>query len=70
MQENTANYIAAGGKGSLYGLGIGAIAGILHNVGKKQKDLILPQGTDLTFVVTRTIPGKKSAEEPPMVISQ
>lgn len=62
--------IAAGGTGSLYGLGIGAIAGILHNVGKKQKDLILPQGTDLTFVVTRNITGKKSAEEPPMVISQ
>ena len=62
--------IAAGGKGSLYGLGIGAIAGILHNVGKKQKNLILPQGTDLTFVVNRNIPGKQSTEEPPMVLSQ
>jgi hypothetical protein len=62
--------IAAGGTGSLYGLGIGAIAGVLHNVGKKHKDLVLPQGTDLTFVVNRDIPGKPSTEEPPMVLSQ
>ena len=52
--------IAAGGKGSLYGLGIGAVTGIIHNMGKKHKDLVLPPGTSLTFVVSRTTTAKKT----------
>ncbi len=65
--------IAAGGTGALYGLGIGAIAGIIHSVAKRQKDLILPQGTDLTFQIPREIVGKKSttpAESKPFVVPQ
>lgn len=63
--------IAAGGTGALYGLGAGAIAGIIHNIAKKHKDLILPQGTDLTFQVPREIPGRKTnkpGEPKPFVI--
>lgn len=52
--------IAAGGKGSLYGLGIGAVTGIIHNLGKKHKNLVLPPGTSLTFVVSRTTTAKKT----------
>jgi hypothetical protein len=51
--------IAAGGKGSLYGLGIGAVTGIVKNLAKKHKDLVLPPGTELTFVVSRTTTAKK-----------
>lgn len=51
--------IAAGGTGALYGLGIGAVTGIIHNLAKKQKDLVLPPGTELTFVVSRTTTAKK-----------
>ena len=63
--------IAAGGTGALYGLGIGAIAGVVHNIAKRHKDLILPQGTDLTFQVPREIVGRKATtpgEEKPFVI--
>jgi hypothetical protein len=52
--------IAAGGTGALYGLGAGVIAGIIHNIAKHHKDLILPQGTDLTFQIPRAITGKKA----------
>ncbi len=55
--------IAAGGTGALYGLGAGAIAGIIHNIAKKHKDLILPQGTDLTFQIPRAITAKKATEK-------
>jgi hypothetical protein len=51
--------IAAGGKGSLYGLAIGGLAGLIHNVSKKGKDIILPQGTELTFVIERTTTAKR-----------
>jgi hypothetical protein len=65
-----AGAIADGGTGALYGLGAGAITGIIHSLAKKHKDLILPQGTDLTFVISRTVTGKKSTEQPELVISQ
>ena len=55
--------IAAGGTGALYGLGAGMIAGIVHNIAKHHKDLILPQGTDLTFQIPREITAKKAAEK-------
>lgn len=51
--------IAGGGSGSLYGLGIGAAAGMIHGMSKKHKDLVLPQGTELTFVVSRSTTAKK-----------
>jgi hypothetical protein len=62
--------IADGGTGALYGLGAGAITGIIHNLVKHHKDLILPQGTDLTFVISRTVVGKKSPKQPDLVINQ
>lgn len=54
--------IAAGGTGSLYGLGIGAVTGIVRNMGKKHKDIVLPQGTELTFVVSRATTAKKMSQ--------
>jgi hypothetical protein len=62
--------IGAGGTGALYGLGAGAVTGIIHSLARKHKDLVLPQGTDLTFVITRTVAGKKATQQPAMVISQ
>jgi len=54
--------MADGGTGSLYGLGIGAITGIAHNLLKKHKDLILPQGTELSFLIPRAATAKKAAK--------
>jgi len=54
--------IADGGTGSLYGLGIGALAGVAHNLLKKHKDLILPQGTELSFVLSRDAVATKAAK--------
>jgi hypothetical protein len=62
--------IGAGGTGALYGLGAGAITGIIHTLARKHKDLVLPQGTDLTFVISRTVTGKKIPQSAPLVISQ
>jgi hypothetical protein len=45
--------IAHGGTGALYGMGIGAMAGLAHGVLKKGKDLVLPQGTEMVFVISR-----------------
>lgn len=44
--------IAHGGTGALYGMGIGAMAGLAHGVLKKGKDLVLPQGTEMVFVIS------------------
>lgn len=64
--------IAGGGTGALYGVGIGAAAGMLHNVLRKHKDLTIPAGTELTFVVARATTAKK-VEHPtgtPLVLQQ
>jgi hypothetical protein len=63
--------IAGGGTGALYGMGIGAAAAIAHTVFKKHGQVVLPQGTDLTYVVSRdTIGQKASTEGAPLVIHQ
>lgn len=54
--------IAGGGSGSLYGLGIGAAAGLIHGMSKKHKDIVLPQGTELTFIVSRSTTAKKVSQ--------
>lgn len=41
--------------GTLYGAGIGAGTALLFNLFKKQKEIILISGTELTFVVSRTV---------------
>jgi hypothetical protein len=51
--------IGAGGSGALYGAGIGAAAGLIHTLFKRHKDIILPQGTELTFVIERTTTAKR-----------
>ena len=65
-----AGAIADGGTGALYGLGAGAITGVIHTLFKKHKDLVLPQGTDLTFVISRAITGKKTAAQKELIIQQ
>ena len=44
----------------LYGAGIGAGTALLYNLFKHQKEIILIQGTELTFVVNRTLEGSGS----------
>jgi hypothetical protein len=51
--------IADGGTGALYGAAIGAGAGLIHSLLKHHKDIVLPQGTELTFVINRTITTKR-----------
>jgi len=56
--------IADGGTGALYGLGIGAVAAVAHNLLKHHKDVVLPQGTELNFMLARDAVATKSAEKP------
>lgn len=54
-----AGAITAGGKGSLYGAGLGAAIMGVRSLFKRGKDIILPQGTELTFVINRTTTAKR-----------
>jgi hypothetical protein len=45
--------IAHGGSGALYGAGIGAAAGLVHGALKKGKDIIVPAGLEMTFIIPR-----------------
>lgn len=54
--------IADGGTGALYGAAIGAVAGIARNLIKRHKDVVLPQGTALTFVIARATTARKIAK--------
>ncbi len=56
--------IADGGNGALYGAAIGAGAGLIHSIMKRHKDIVLPQGTELTFVINRTITAKRPPQTP------
>jgi len=56
--------IVAGGKGALYGAGIGAAATLIRGLFKRGKDIILPQGTELTFVLARTTTAKRVPSPP------
>jgi type IV secretion system protein VirB10 len=51
--------IAAGGTGALYGAGIGAGVGLIRSLFKRGKDVVLPRGTDMTFVISRTTTAKR-----------
>jgi hypothetical protein len=53
--------IAHGGTGALYGAGIGAMAGLAHGLLKKGKDIVLPQGTEMIFVISRDTTAQKVA---------
>lgn len=54
-----AGAILVGGKGSLYGAGIGAAVMAIRSLFKRGKDIILPQGTEMTFVIERPTVAKK-----------
>ena len=56
--------IADGGKGALYGMGIGAAAALAHGLLKKGKNIVLPQGAELTFVISRDTTAKKVVAQP------
>lgn len=43
----------------MYGAGIGAATGLIYSIFKHEKDLILVEGTDLTFVVNRSVEAKQ-----------
>ena len=51
--------IADGGTGALYGMAIGAMAGIIHTVAKKHQGVLLPPGTEFTFVLDQTFLTKR-----------
>lgn len=61
--------IAAGGTGALYGAGIGLAAALIHGLVKHGHDLVLPQGTEFTFVLSRDITAERvipsAADKPP-----
>jgi len=57
-----AGAITAGGSGALYGAGIGAATGLIHTLFKRHKDIILPQGTELTFVIQRTTTANRAVK--------
>ena len=49
------------GTSTLYGAGIGAGTALLYNLFKHHKEIILIQGTELVFVVNRTLDATSSA---------
>jgi hypothetical protein len=52
--------IADGGTGALYGMAIGATAALAHSLLKRHKDVVLPQGTELTLVINRSTTFKRT----------
>lgn len=54
--------IGDGGTGALYGAAIGAVAGIARELIKRHKDVVLSQGTELTFVIARATIAKRMAK--------
>jgi hypothetical protein len=56
--------IAHGGSGALYGMAIGAMAGIVHSVAKKHQGPLLPPGTELTFTLNQTFLSKHVTPPP------
>jgi len=68
----TAGVLAAGSTGALYGAGIGAVAGVVRGMVKKNKGVVLPPGTEMTFTLSRTALSKQAATgvSHPLVINQ
>lgn len=54
--------ITAGGTGALYGAGMGVVAGVIRSLAQRHKDILLHQGTELTFVLARGATPNKTAE--------
>lgn len=53
----------AGGSGALYGAGIGLVAAGIHHLLKPGKDVTLPMGSEMTFVMSRDSFAKKVTEQ-------
>jgi hypothetical protein len=53
--------LADGGKGALFGMAIGAIGGLTHSLAKKHQGVLLPPGTEFTFVLNQTFLSKRIA---------
>jgi hypothetical protein len=53
--------LADGGTGALYGAGAGALVGLISNLVRHHKGVVLPVGTDLTFVFTSPAIASKAA---------
>jgi hypothetical protein len=53
--------LADGGTGALYGAAAGVLVGVIHTLAKHHKDITLPIGTQLTFVISHATTGKKLA---------
>ncbi len=53
--------LADGGKGALFGMAIGAIGGLTHSLAKKHQGVLLPPGTEFTFVLNQTFLSKRVA---------
>jgi hypothetical protein len=51
--------LADGGTGALYGAAAGLLVGVVHTLAKHHKDVTLPVGTELTFVISHATTGKK-----------
>lgn len=56
--------LADGGKGALFGMAIGAIGGLAHSVAKKHQGVLLPPGTEFTFVLNQTFLTKRITPPP------
>jgi hypothetical protein len=52
------------GTSTLYGAGMGAAAALVYTLFKKEKDVVLVTGTNLTFVVNRSVEASKPAAAP------
>ena len=50
--------------GTMYGAGLGAGTALLYNLFKKQKEIILISGSELTFVVNRTVDSANAVAPP------
>jgi len=48
-----------GGKGALFGMAIGALGGLTHSLAKKHQGVLLPPGTEFTFVLNQTFLSKR-----------
>ncbi|HEY6291718.1 MAG TPA: hypothetical protein VI455_09195 [Terriglobia bacterium] len=60
--------IAAGGSGALYGAAIGAVVGVVHTLAKHHGDVVLDPGTDMSFLIPRTVTVAKSTTPEPMLV--
>jgi hypothetical protein len=57
--------LTAGGTGAMYGAGIGLVAAGIHHLFKKGKDVTLPIGTEMTFVISRDSVAQRVEPERP-----